>query len=80
MSNLTPFSQTLSKLNRGELNDELTDVLAEVVKAVRQTRKQPKIQSKLHRKLVEKFLNLTVKKALYFQLLVVTCYLMIQIN
>lgn len=40
MSNLTPFSQTLSKLNRGELNDELTDVLAEVVKAVRQTRKQ----------------------------------------
>ncbi|MDE3988486.1 hypothetical protein ACLS0S_06410 [Glaesserella parasuis] len=27
MSNLTPFSQTLSKLNRGELNDELTDVL-----------------------------------------------------
>lgn len=38
MSNLTPFSQTLSKLNRGELNDELTDVLADVIKAVRQTR------------------------------------------
>lgn len=40
MSNLTPFNQTLSKLNRGELNDELTDILAEVIKAVRSTRKQ----------------------------------------
>ncbi|SEQ64875.1 hypothetical protein [Basfia succiniciproducens] len=43
MSTLTPFNQTLSKLNRGELNDELTDVLAEVVKAVRSTRKQGSI-------------------------------------
>ena len=40
MSNLTPFHQTLAKLNRGELNDELTETLAEVIKAVRNTRKQ----------------------------------------
>ncbi|OOH89502.1 hypothetical protein BMT54_06305 [Pasteurellaceae bacterium 15-036681] len=43
MSNLTSFDQTLSKLNRGELNDELTEALAEVVKAVRSTRKQGSI-------------------------------------
>lgn len=40
MSKLTPFSTTLSQLNRGELNDELTELLADVVKAVRSTRKQ----------------------------------------
>lgn len=40
MNTLTPFNQTLAKLNRGELNDELTALLADVIKAVRETRKQ----------------------------------------
>lgn len=40
MNHLTPFNHTLSKLNRGELNDELTEILSEVIKAVRSTRKQ----------------------------------------
>ncbi|QPB42184.1 hypothetical protein [Rodentibacter haemolyticus] len=39
MSN-TKFSQTLSQLNRGELDDELTEAVSNVIKAVRETRKQ----------------------------------------
>lgn len=39
MMTATPFSQQMTYLNKGTLNDELTEVLADVVKAVRETGK-----------------------------------------
>ncbi|QGH62718.1 hypothetical protein [Serratia proteamaculans] len=39
MTASTPFSQQLTYLNKGSLNDELTEQLAQVVKAVRETGK-----------------------------------------
>lgn len=38
--NITPFSETLSYLEKGSLNAELTEQLAEVIKGVRETGKQ----------------------------------------
>lgn len=45
--NVTPFTQTLSHLERGLLNDELSEELAKVVKAVRETGKKGSITLKL---------------------------------
>ncbi|WP_315709999.1 hypothetical protein [Brenneria uluponensis] len=39
-SKCTPFSQQISYINKGTLDDELTETLAMIIKAVRETRKK----------------------------------------